>query len=87
MVCRHELTAFQSTELDFARAWAILYIMIAIAGWRICRELHNSRSMKLWWAQLALIFIWSPIFFTAHRINRAAPDDEHRLHHDNLATG
>ena len=24
-------------------------------------------AMTLWWAQMALNFLWSPIFFTAHR--------------------
>ena len=27
--------------------------------------------MKLWWAQLLLNFLWSPMFFSAHRIDLA----------------
>jgi tryptophan-rich sensory protein len=55
----------------FAPAWTALYIMIAIAGWRVWQEGRNSTPMKLWWAQLALNFAWSPIFFSAHRIDIA----------------
>jgi len=45
--------------------------MIAIAGWRVWREDRNSAPMKLWWGQLALNFVWSPIFFSGHRIDIA----------------
>lgn len=52
----------------FAPVWTALYVMIAIAGWRVWEQCRNTPAMKLWWAQLALNFAWSPIFFSAHRI-------------------
>jgi tryptophan-rich sensory protein len=55
----------------FAPVWTTLYIMIAIAGWRVWGQVRSDSSMKLWWAQMALNFIWPPIFFSAHRIDIA----------------
>lgn len=55
----------------FPVAWTILYIMIAIAGWRtFCRE-PSGRAMQVWFAQLALNFVWSPVMFTMHQIGAA----------------
>jgi len=62
---------FNPPSWIFAPVWTALYIMIAIAGWRVWREARNSAPMKLWWAQLALNFVWSPIFFSGHRIDIA----------------
>src|SRR5690625_857995 len=55
----------------FGPAWTLLYILIAIAGWRLWRRAHSSRAMQLWWVQLGLNFTWSPIFFSAHLIGLA----------------
>lgn len=55
----------------FGPVWAALYLMIAIAGWRIWRTDRRGWPMKLWWGQLLLNFLWSPIFFSAHQIGLA----------------
>src|SRR5690242_11600638 len=55
----------------FAPVWTALYIMIAIAGWRAWRGGRSSAPMRLWWGQLVLNFAWSPVFFSAHRIDVA----------------
>lgn len=55
----------------FAPVWSALYIMIAIAGWRVWRKGCNNASTMLWWGQLALNFSWSPIFFLAQRTDIA----------------
>lgn len=49
----------------FGPVWSVLYIMIGIAGWRLYERAPASAEMKLWWAQLALNFLWAPVFFTA----------------------
>jgi tryptophan-rich sensory protein len=50
----------------FAPIWSIVYLLVAVAGWRTWERDRNSIAMTLWWAQMALNFLWSPIFFTAH---------------------
>lgn len=55
----------------FAPVWTVLYILIAIAGWRTWERDRNSMAMRLWWAQLALNFLWTPIFFAVHQIGLA----------------
>ncbi|MCB1343514.1 MAG: tryptophan-rich sensory protein [Pseudooceanicola sp.] len=53
----------------FAPVWTVLYICIAIAGWRILRLAPRSRAMRLWVLQLVLNFLWSPIVFGLHRLD------------------
>ena len=55
----------------FAPVWTVLYVMIAVAGWRTFERDRRSRPMNLWWAQLVLNFLWSPTFFAAHQIGFA----------------
>jgi hypothetical protein len=33
------------------------------AGWRTFGRERSGRPMRLWWAQLGLNFLWSPVFF------------------------
>jgi tryptophan-rich sensory protein len=63
--------AFNPPGFVFGPVWTILYIFIAVAGWRIWQRDRTGWPMRLWWAQLALNFAWSPAFFAAHRIDLA----------------
>lgn len=56
----------------FGPVWTALYIMIAIAGWRVWMLLPAdarfsqrffSPVMRPYWVQLMLNFMWSPVFF------------------------
>ncbi|MBJ7578185.1 tryptophan-rich sensory protein [Devosia sp. MC532] len=49
----------------FAPVWTILYVMIAIAGWRVVMDNPKSKAMMLWYAQMVLNFLWSPVWFGA----------------------
>ena len=44
-------------------------MLIAIAGWRTyLQETPAALPMQLWYAQMALNFIWSPVVFTLHSL-------------------
>jgi len=57
---------FNPPSWVFAPVWTILYVMIAIAGWRIWMARPNSPAMGLWVAQMLANWLWSPVWFTAH---------------------
>jgi tryptophan-rich sensory protein len=63
--------AFNPPNWLFAPVWTILYVLIAVAGWRVWRRDAGGWAMRLWWAALVLNFLWSPTFFTAHAIGAA----------------
>ncbi|MFZ1952257.1 MAG: TspO/MBR family protein [Pseudolabrys sp.] len=62
---------FNPPNWIFAPVWTLLYIMVAVAGWRTWQQGPRSAAMAVWFIQLALNFIWSPVFFGAHRISAA----------------
>ena len=57
---------FNPPNWIFGPVWSTLYVLIAIAGWRIWMLDRNSTAMKFWFAQMLLNWIWSPVWFIAH---------------------
>lgn len=55
--------SFNPPDWVFAPVWTVLYIMIAIAGWRVFLRAPGGAAMALWAVGLALNFMWSPAFF------------------------
>lgn len=55
--------AFNPPNWIFGPVWTVLYVLIAMAGWRQFETDRSSAAMKLWWAQMGLNFLWSPTFF------------------------
>jgi len=49
----------------FAPVWTILYVMIAVAGWRIWMIDRASTPMKIWFAQMLFNWAWTPVWFVA----------------------
>jgi translocator protein len=62
---------FNPPNWVFGPAWTTLYVLIAIAGWRIWRQRRTGGAMTAWWVQLGLNFLWSPVFFTLQNIGLA----------------
>ena len=57
---------FNPPSWVFPIAWSALYVLIAIAGWRVFMIDPRGTAAKLWFAQMLLNFAWSPVFFGAH---------------------
>jgi translocator protein len=64
----HAKPWFNPPNWIFAPAWTILYVLLAIAGWRTFQSARRSLAMGFWYVQLALNFVWSPVMFTLHAI-------------------
>jgi tryptophan-rich sensory protein len=62
---------FNPPNWIFAPAWTLLYILIAIAGWRTWLRDRSGTAMKAWFVQMVLNFAWSPLFFGAHQMTLA----------------
>ena len=63
---------FNPPNWVFAPTWTVLYVMIAVAGWRTyLQEETTALPMQLWLAQMILNFLWSPVFFTLHHMTFA----------------
>lgn len=62
---------FNPPDWLFAPVWTVLYVAIAVAGWRIWRRRETGGAMTAWWVQLGLNFLWTPVFFTLHAVGWA----------------
>lgn len=54
---------FNPPDWIFGPVWSVLYVLVAVAGWRMWRHDPWGAGMRLWICQLILNFLWSPIFF------------------------
>ena len=54
----------------FGPTWTVLYVLIGGTGWWLWQRAYGEWLMKLWWTQLVLNFMWSPVFFGLREIGR-----------------
>lgn len=59
--------AFNPPNRAFGPVWTILYVLIAVAGWRVYAAAGGEAALIVWIVALALNFLWSPIFFGLRR--------------------
>ncbi|WP_306145188.1 TspO/MBR family protein [Roseibium sp. MMSF_3412] len=63
-----EKPPFNPPNWIFGPVWTVLYVFIAVAGWRTFRQAPGSVAVKLWVAQMVLNWTWSPVFFAFHQL-------------------
>ena len=58
---------FSPPSIVFPIVWSILFVLMSYALFRVWRDIkkkpQNRKAIKLYFIQLALNFLWSPIFF------------------------
>ena len=68
---RLDLPPFAPPGWLFGPVWTVLYVLIALAGWLVWREVGLDRSIAVYAAQLVLNALWTPIFFAGDRYGLA----------------
>jgi len=64
--------SFAPPNWAFAPVWTTLYVLMAVAAWRVWRIAGaKSPEMAAYVLQLIFNFTWSAIFFAAHQIGLA----------------
>jgi benzodiazapine receptor len=59
-----EKPPFTPPNWVFPVAWTIIYVLIAVAGWRVMlTEGMTGWTGSVWFSQMVLNWAWSPVFF------------------------
>lgn len=66
--------AFTPPNWVFPVVWSVLYVVMAVAAWRVYRKAGFGIAIGLWIAQLVFNAAWSPLFFGLHRVDLALVD-------------
>jgi translocator protein len=66
-----DLPSYAPPAWLFGPVWTVLYVLIAVAGWMVWREVGLDRSIAVYAVQLVLNGLWTPIFFAGDRYGLA----------------
>jgi len=58
-----ETPGFTPPDATFGVVWTVLYVVVAIAGWRAWRASPTTRPTVWWGVQMALNLLWTAVFF------------------------
>ncbi|HET9147345.1 MAG TPA: TspO/MBR family protein [Acetobacteraceae bacterium] len=50
----------------FGPVWTTLYLMMALAAWRVWLQPWHNQALSVWGWQLAFNAAWTPVFFAGH---------------------
>jgi benzodiazapine receptor len=50
----------------FGPVWTVLYVMMAVAAWRVWLHPWHNQALLMWGWQLAFNAAWTPVFFAGH---------------------
>lgn len=68
-----EKPAFNPPNWIFGPVWTVLYVLIGIAGARVWFLDRSGPLVRIWFAQMALNYLWPLVFFAARRPEQALP--------------
>jgi tryptophan-rich sensory protein len=60
--------AWTPPDWVFPVAWTTIYLLISFAGARVALMEGNAFAMAFWAAQIALMTLWTPVFFGLRRL-------------------
>ena len=63
-----EKPSFNPPNWIFGPTWTVLYVLIAVAGWRTFFRDRNGPAFKVWICQMLLNLAWSPTVFRLHNL-------------------
>lgn len=65
---------FAPPDALFAPVWSAIFLLMAVAGWRVWRHVGWTAAQALFGLQLVLNFAWSALFFGLQRPDLALPE-------------
>lgn len=57
---------FNPPNWIFAPVWGVLYVLIAVAGWRVFLADPSGIALRIWGGQMVLNWAWTPVWFSLH---------------------